>query len=210
MPGKGGGKVIPAAPRPPAASPSKIRITTLAGARVRLADITATVDKFLSELGSGPHNYSVTGGRLCTSYAVEFEGGAEIGGPLVRAALASLKLPDGTWRKLTCPAPIDGEETVALFLNRDSDPAKRSNDWHFRGLTRAVQKLRPDPACLCDSRDMLVSLRWRSVVQLVWGYHKSVFKVVWHEAGAVSRFSLEDRADVERDYFEAVAPPAGG
>ncbi len=99
---------------------------------------------------------------------------------------------------------------MALFLNRDSDPAKRKNDWHFRCLKRAVQKLRPDPTYLCDSRDMLVSLRWRSVVQLAWDWQRSVFKVVWFEAGAGNRFSPEDRAEVEKDYFDSVSPPAAG
>ena len=99
---------------------------------------------------------------------------------------------------------------MALFLNRDSDPAKRKNDWHFRCLKRAVQKLRPDPTYLCDSRDMLVSLRWRSVVQLVWDWNKSAFKIVWFEAGGGNQFSPENRAAIEKDYFDAVTPPAGG
>ena len=209
-PGKSGGKVTPPAPRP-AASSSKIRITTLAGARVRLEDLTETIDKFIKEAGPAPE-YRLNGGRFGKSYTVEFKGGSEIGATLVRSVLGSLKLADGTWRKLTCPAPVPGEPPVALFLNRDSDPAKRSNDWHFRCLKRAAQKVRPDPQYLCDPRDMLVSLRWRSVVQLVWDWHRSAFKVVWHEAGAASLFSPEDRASIEKDYLDAVTgtPPAGG
>jgi hypothetical protein len=207
--GKGGAKGIPVAPRPPAASPSKLRITTLAGARVRLADITEVIRVFLSERGAAP-DYRLIGGQFGKSYTVEFKGGAEVGGPLVREALGSLRRPDGTYRKITCPAPVEGEPAVALFLNPDQDPAKRNNDWHFRCLKRAVQVLRPDPACLCDSRDLLVSLRWRSVVQLVWDWHKSIYKVVWFEAGAANRFSAEDRAEVEKGYFDAVSPPVGG
>ena len=189
--------------------PSKLRITTLAGARVRLENITEVIRIFLSERGAAP-DYRLIGGKFGKSYTVEFKGGAEIGGPLVRAALSSLRLPDGTYRKLTCPAPVEGEPAVALFLNPDQDATKKANDWHFRCLKRAVQALRPDPAYLCDSRDLLVSLRWRAVVQLAWDWNNSTYKVVWFEAGAGNRFSAEDRADAEKGYFDAVSPPGGG
>jgi hypothetical protein len=207
--GKGGAKGIPVAPRPPAASPSKLRITTLAGARVRLENITEVIRVFLSEGGAAP-DYRLIGGKFGKSYTVEFKGGAEIGGPLVRAALSSLRLPDGTYRKLTCPAPVEGEPAVALFLNPDQDATKKAQDWHFRCLKRSVQALRPDNGYLIDSRDLLISLRWRAIVQLAWDWNKSTYKVVWFEAGAGNRFSAEDRADIEKGYFDAVSPPGGG
>ncbi len=207
--GKGGTKGIPVAPRPPAASPSKLRITTLAGARVRLENITEVIRVFLSEGGAAP-DYRLIGGKFGKSYTVEFKGGAEIGGPLVRAALSSLRLPDGTYRKLTCPAPVVGEPAVALFLNHDLDATKKSQDWHFRCLKRAGQAPRPDSGSLNDSRHLRISLRCRALVQFAWYWTPYTFKVVSLEAGAGGKFSAEDRAVIEKGYFDAVSPPGGG
>jgi hypothetical protein len=207
--GKGGAKGIPGTSRPHAASPSKLHITTLAGARVRLENITEVIRVFLSEGGAAPE-YRINGGKFGKSYIVEFKGGAEVGGPLVRAALSSLRRPDGTFRRLTCPAPVDGEPAVALFLNPEQDATKKANDWHFRCLERSVQAIRPDEGYLCDSRDLLISLRWRAIVQLAWDWNKSTYKVAWFEAGAGDIFSAEDRTAIEKGYFDAVSPPGGG
>ena len=163
---------------------------------------------FLAEKGPVP-DYTLSGGIFGKSYAIDFKGGAAIAGPLVRVTLDSLKQPDGTWRKLHCPSPIQGEPEIQLFLNPDRDPIKLQSDFHFRCLKRSVQKLRPDPTYLNDPRDLLISLRFRSLVQLVWDWNKGAYKIVWFEAGRVF-FPQEARSDVEKSYADATTNPGGG
>ena len=141
------GKSAPAVAAPGATkvvSPCKLRISTLGGARVRREDLSRVMASFLAEKGPAPV-YNLSGSVFGKSYAIEFKGGAAIATPLVRATLDSLKQPDGSWRKLFCPSPLQGEPEIQLFLNPDRDPTKLLSDFHFRCLKRSVQKQRHDP-----------------------------------------------------------------
>jgi hypothetical protein len=92
------------------------------------------------------------------------------------------------WRKLFCPAPVAGDGAIQLFLNADRDPARLAADFHFRCLKRAIKQARPDDAYLCDGRDLLISLEFKTIVQLVADRSDGSFRVVWHREGANARF----------------------
>ena len=72
-----------------------------------------------------------------------------------------------------------------------------------------MKDARPDPGYLCDSRDLLISLNFKSIVQAVQNRADGTFRIVWFREGADSRFSEEDKRDIEKAFAAATSQKQG-
>jgi hypothetical protein len=208
----GKGKVVGKAKAPPPfadraakANPCKLRVSTLGGERVRLADIKEAVLAYLEEQA---HTQTITfsGSVFGNNYAIVFGGSPEAGGACVQAAIKALKRPGGGgYRKIFCPSALgDDKPQVQLFFNQDKPPAQQATEFHFRAFKRAVRSVCDNKDFLVDPRDKLFSLAWRPIVQLLpirgtWDY-----KVLFHNPAALELFTEEQQTAVAAAYAAAV------
>ena len=199
-PAAGGGRSAP----PPKLNPGKIRITTLNGDRVKLTDIKEAVLAFIME--SNPATDVIFSGSVFgKAYTATFRGSAEAGALCVKNALARLKCPEGGYRKLYCPSPIEGQPAVQLFLNMDKAPAQMAADYNFRALKRAVKAVHDDAHYLCDTRDQVISLAYRPLVQLMANRGGQGYRVVWPRPAANELFTAVQQEEIAAAYAATVA-----
>ena len=199
-PAAGGGRPSP----PPKLNPGKIRITTLNGARVKLTDIKEAVLGFILE--SDPAADIIFNGSVYgKAYTATFRASAEAGALCVKNALARLKCPEGGYRKLYCPSPIEGQPAVQLFLNMDKAPAQMAADYNFRALKRAVKAVHDDAHYLCETRDQVISLAYRPLVQLMANRGGQGYRVVWHRPAANGLFTAVQQEEIAAAYAATVA-----
>ncbi len=116
-----------------------------------------------------------------------------------RRGVAEIVLPSTPCRRRAHP----------IIPQRGPRPSEAGADFHFRCLKRATKQARPDDGYLCDGRDLLISLNYKSIVQLVADRADGAFRLVWHRDGANTSFSLVDQLDIAKAYSDAISPRPG-
>ena len=187
-------------------NPSKIRISTLNGNRVKIADLKQVVLAFIAETAADAE-VIINGSVFGKAYTATFRASSEEGATLVKNCLAALKVPEGGYRKLWCPSPVDGQEAIQLFLNTDKAPAQMAREYQFRTLKRCVKAVHDEPNYMCDPRDQLMSLAFRPIVQILPNKNTEGYRVVWHHA-AMDLFTPVQQEEVSLAFATAVTSEA--
>ena len=167
------------------------------------------LDEWLQSSNVEPAHFKFEGSNVDKKFSLRMVGLPDSAAKRVSQALGALRLPDGSWRRMSCTSPAGRK--VDLFISPDKSPKQIKTEMEGKRLLQAFKSAHPDCNPHLARQDGVLSVSWIPIARISPQQEDLPTEVLWNMAAvrdqgikrdevmAAFRASIRTAANVEWD-----------